>query len=537
MNTPAHHDDAAPDEKPPNPFARTVRGTLLANAQARKQRAALEPPAPPPPPRAAKLNLEPLDLLLPYQRRWVEDQAKFKIGVQSRQTGKSFSTACEAVVDAIYHKGTKWVCLSAGERQALEWLGKCREWAGAFKLALVEFSEDRRGEALMKQAEIRFKNGSRIIAIPANPSTARGYSANIVLDEFAYHEDPDAIWAAMFPSLTNPLAGTFLERVERLFKKEKVEDVRRDMKIRVVSTFNGRGNKFFDLWEKRAANGYSGHLVTIHDAIADGLPVDAEKLRAGLDDADAWAQEYECQPMDTSAVLLPYDLIAQAESADATEYADEVFWQTRGSHPVFCGIDFGRSNDPTVCWTLERVGNVLWTREVLVLRNTDTPEQVDILRRRIQRATRVALDCTGPGVGLGDYLKREFGQWLPAQHSYGRVELCTFSVAFKRELFPLLRRQFVAPAPLRVPISREVREDLHAMQQVVTNGEYNYWAPRTREGHSDRCTALALAVRAAGDAAVPSTAITAQTLPMIRIGGRPGMRAVFQPAHLPWWGH
>jgi phage FluMu gp28-like protein len=60
---------------------------------------------------------------------------------------------------------------------------------------------------LLKQAEIRFGNGSRIIAIPANPSTARGYSANIILDEFAYHEDPDKIWAAMFPSLTNPLAG------------------------------------------------------------------------------------------------------------------------------------------------------------------------------------------------------------------------------------------------------------------------------------------------------------------------------------------
>ena len=46
-----------------------------------------------------------------------------------------------------------------------------------------------------------------------------------------------------------------------------------------------------------------------------------------------------------------------------------------------------------------------------------------------------------------------------------------------------------------------MREDLHAMQQVVNKGEYSYWAPRTREGHSDRCTALALAVRAAGESA------------------------------------
>jgi phage FluMu gp28-like protein len=46
----------------------------------------------------------------------------------------------------------------------------------------------------------------------------------------------------------------------------------------------------------------------------------------------------------------------------------------------------------------------------------------------------------------------------------------------------------------------ECREDLHEMQQVISNGQYSYTARRTAEGHSDRCTALALALRAAGDA-------------------------------------
>jgi phage FluMu gp28-like protein len=212
-------------------------------------------------------QISPLDLLLPYQSAWVNDAAKFKIGVQSRQTGKSFQTACESVRDCLTDPGTKWVCLSAGERQALEWLEKCKEWSQAFQLAIENYAEDREvGEALLKQAEIRFGNGSRIIAIPANPSTARGYSANIILDEFAYHEDPDKIWAAMFPSLTNPLAGTFMQRVAALYKGESI-DITRDMKIRVVSTFNGMGNKFFDLWDRRKENGYSGHLVTIYDAV------------------------------------------------------------------------------------------------------------------------------------------------------------------------------------------------------------------------------------------------------------------------------
>jgi phage FluMu gp28-like protein len=83
------------------------------------------------------------------------------------------------------------------------------------------------------------------------------------------------------------------------------------------------------------------------------------------------------------------------------------------------------------------------------------------------------------------------------------VELCTFTAGFKRELFPKMRRLFEAPTKLRVPVSREIREDLHMMQQVISNGEYNYWSPRTKEGHSDRCTALALAVRAADGPAAP----------------------------------
>lgn len=470
-------------------------------------------------------GVSPLGLLLPYQAAWVKDGARFKIGVQARQTGKSFSTACEAVVDCMTRPGEMWVCLSAGERQALEWLTKCREWAEAFRLVIANYAEERElGEALMKSAEIRFANGSRIIAIPANPSTARGYSANVILDEFAYHEDPDKIWGAMFPSVSNPLAGTFLDRVRAQVAGEST-DIRRALKVRVVSTFNGKENKFYNLWDRREANGYSGHFVTIHDAIAAGLPLDVEELRAGLDDGDLWAQEYECQPTDTSNVLLPYDLIGLAESAEATESADGLYWEGRGN-AVFCGVDFGRSNDPTVCWTLERIGDLLWTREVLVLKNVPTPEQNEILRTRFRRASRVAIDYTGPGVGFGDYAAKEFGRFDPAGHEFGKCDLVTFTARSKREMFPLLRKAFEAPTRLRVPISRMIREDLHAMQQVVTNGEYNYWAPRTREGHSDRCTALALAVRAAGTGAAGAIVDVSG----IRMGGNGrGQRMAFEP--------
>jgi len=454
------------------------------------------------------------------------------MGVQARQTGKSFQTACEAARDALTDPGTKWVCLSSGERQSLEWMQKCKEWAAAFKLSIESYAEDRQlGEALLKVAEIVFANGSRVVAIPANPSTARGYSANVILDEFAYHEDPDAIWAAMFPSLTNPLAGTFMRRVHALYGgSERPDRIRRELKIRVVSTFNGRENKFFQLWEKRKENGYSGHLTTIYDAIKQGLPLNAEEIRLGLDDPDAWAQEYECQPTDTSNVLLPYDVLQQAENIEASEVIEPEFFES--NREIYCGIDFGRSNDPTICWTVEAIGDVLWTREVLVLRGMSTPEQNQILETRIKASLRTCYDYTGPGIGFGDYAVKEFGvgEYKPEEHKFGRLELFQFTPKSKRSLFPKLRRKFDAPCKIRIPMSRAIREDLHSVQQVVTGGEYNYWAPRTREGHSDRCTALALAVRAAGE----SVAGSIRDPKVIRIGSAMPSRfsETFKPMRL-----
>lgn len=450
--------------------------------------------------RAAQIS--PRTLLLPYQERWVGDAAQFKIGVWARQTGKSFCTACESVVDSLADAGTKWVCLSAGERQALEWLEKAKEWSAAFKLAIEAETEDRdAAEALLKSAEIRFANGSRIIAIPANPGTARGYSANVILDEFAYHENPDAIWAAMFPSQTNPLAGTFAARMKALFAGESFAGITRQLRLRVVSTFNGRDNKFHSLWERREQNGYSGHLVDVHAAVKDGLPLDIEKLKAGLDDPEIWAQEYECIPADVSAVLLPYELIARCESQDATTVcAPEYFASGRG---YVVGIDFARKKDLSVAWTDELVGDVLQAREVLEMRGMSTPDQVEILRPRLRHARRVCLDYTGPGVGMGDYLVKEFGEWNPARDLFGKIELCTFTNTLKVELFSKLKMNF-EQGKSRVPISRVIREDLHSVQRVTTaGGNVTYRAPHTEDGHADRATAKALAVRAAGVAGGP----------------------------------
>jgi len=418
--------------------------------------------------------VSPLSGLLPYQRAWIDDASRFKIALMARQTGKSWTSALEAVRDCSERK-TTWVCLSAGERQALEWMLKAREHVEAFKVALAGYEENRDGsETLLKQAEIRWPNGSRLLAIPANPDTARGYSANLLLDEFAFHEDPDRIWRAIYPSISNPLKGIF--------------------KIRVVSTPNGMGNKFADLWHK--GENWSKHHVDIYEAAKAGLPVDVEELRKGLNDPEGWAQEYECQFLDAAAVLLPYEVIAKCESAEATVACPPEFWQS--GRPLFIGWDFARKKDLSVPWIVEQVGDVMVTREMVEFRGMSTPDQIDAMRHRIRACRRLCLDYTGNGVGCGDYLVREFGEYNPDRHQFGKVELCTFTNTLKVDIFSKLRMAFDS-MKVRIPVNREVREDLHSMQRVTTpSGNVTYRAPHTDDGHADRCTALALAIRAAG---------------------------------------
>jgi phage FluMu gp28-like protein len=337
---------------------------------------------------------------------------------------------------------------------------------------------------LLKSVTIVFPRGSRVIAVPGRPDTVRGYSANVLLTEFAFFENPEATWRAIVPAVTNPLRGGV-------------------KKVRLITTPNGIGNKAYEIWSKNfkseisnLKSTWSCHFVDIYTAVKEGLPLDIEELKAAVDDPEGWAQEFECQFLDVQAVLLPYELIASCESAEATATVPAGYWDAKLQFSMDMGIDFGRSHDLTVCWSNAQLGDVAQTVEVLELPKMSTPEQIEILRPRLKRARRVCLDYTGAGIGMGDYLVQEFKEWNPEKHKYGKIELCVFTQPLKAELFSKLRMAFEKRS-VRVPISRLVREDLHSINRVTTaSGGVTYRAPHSADGHADRCTALALALRA-----------------------------------------
>ncbi len=427
--------------------------------------------------------------LFGYQRAFADDQSLFLVGVFGRQSGKSHATGCLIAQDITSKDCREWMIAAPSERQSLESLEKVKRWLEAFSVAWEEEIVVLK-DSDCKAACIKLDNGSKVYAVPGKPDTVRGFSCNVWLDEFAFFDNPEGTWRAILPSIANPLRGG---------KKRVV----------ITSTPNGKagkGQRLFDIVDQNLFNPrpnlkqkWSVHLVPLRDAIAQGLPVDYDVLAEGLGEL-ARRQELDCEFLDGAAALLTLAHIVACESDMATFKCDlEATYNNRSD--LRMGVDVGRVSDPSVIWTAERVGDLLVTREIHELKNTSHADQLEALRIRIRAVTRVAFDYTGMGIGMGDILVREFGEYNPAKHLFGKIQLCTFTTVLKRKIFPALRAAMDAPCKLRMPYSQALREDMLAYEQAFNGTDYSYEAPRTKDGHSDMCTAAALMIEASkGDA-------------------------------------
>ena len=407
--------------------------------------------------------------LIPYQVKCFKDRSRFKALMWCRGARKTFTVTLE-IVDECFEleavkKRTTWVILSRGERQALEAITEAKRHAEAYLMmaGAIEQSEfvSTDGKRRFTQFEVRFAKGSRIIALPANPDTARGYSANIFLDEFCIHERDEEIWRALLPVLR----GRF--------------------RVIVASTpKGGRSRKFYQIMHDESGI-WSKHTIDVYEAVRQGLPLDIDTERKAMGDPDGWAQEFELQWLDEASAWLPFELLATCEdnqAGDPTAYAGGI---------CYLGNDIARRNDLWVAWVLERVGDVLWTREVSVLRRATFAEQdaeIDRLMNRY-RVVKLTADQTGMGERSVETYQGKYGR--------SKVEGILFTNQNKQGL-ALLGKAAFENRSVRVPDSPEVRDDLYKLKRSVTAaGSIRFDAERDESGHADRAWALFLALNAA----------------------------------------
>jgi phage FluMu gp28-like protein len=132
--------------------------------------------------------------------------------------------------------------------------------------------------------ECLLSNGSRIIALTANPDSARSYESDAVLDEFAFHQDARKVYEAIEPSIT------------------------RGYSIEIISTPNGQQGEYYNLAKavglvdglSKPNCEWSAHKTDIHETVRQGRkdrfdnPLEIAAIRAGCLDEEMWLQEYCC---------------------------------------------------------------------------------------------------------------------------------------------------------------------------------------------------------------------------------------------------
>ena len=430
------------------------------------------------------------EFFLPYQKAWIMDGSRIKLMEKSRQIGMSWTTAYELVRrhSLAGERRDSWVS-SRDELQAKLFIEDCKKFAGILNVAAKDFS----GGSLTDGSDAKslaFSNGTRIWSLSSNPDAQAGKRGTRVLDEFALHPDPARLYAVAYPGIT--WGGS----------------------LQIISTHRGAENFFNRLIEQARHGGnpkkISLHRVTLQDALEQGF---LKKLKENLDedseifhmdeagyfdyvknscaDEESFLQEYMCQPADDKAGFISYDMISRCLYKE-----DENWREIEGEKNfLYLGVDVGRSKDLTVFWLLEKVADVLYTREVRVFQDIPFSEQEAELHRflKMPALRRVAIDQSGLG--------RQFAERAAERYGAGRVEGLSFTAGAKEMLAYPLRSRF-EDATLRIPDDVEIRADIRSIRRESgIAGSVRFCAQRSSSGHADRFWALALANYAAKEAA------------------------------------
>lgn len=430
--------------------------------------------------------MPPVLQLRPYQQRWIDDGTRFKGAVKSARIGFSFATAAEAVLDCISHPGTTWTVGSHSKDGSVEFVdaaGKIQEAINAGAEIYNEPYADELGATDIMVTRIQYPNNARIIALPANPRTMRGFPGNVILDEFGHHQESYAIWAAAS------------------------RQVALGHKVRVLSTPNGEQGKFFDLAHEFGLDlgvappqnpvrvgAWSWHWIDVHMAIAEGCPINLEEMRQLYKgDDDTFAQEFLCAFIKAVGSWLSLELIAAAEDDSATM---EWLHLTAPKNPLFLGIDVGRDGDRTIAWLDEQLGDIAWTRMVKRIHGVPffTPEgeqtfndQARMLLPWVQLATRTAMDSTGIGLGLFEFLASKVpgrvigvnfsgsvpvGENVPASYASNKG-----NVKVKTDMAIRLKQRLEMHRD-RIPRDPQIRQELMAIKKEYSGGAVRFDAPR-----------------------------------------------------------
>lgn len=462
-----------------------------------------------------------LPILLPYQSRWIAEQAPVAVCEKSRRVGLSWSDASDRVIHAAEGAGDV-VYASYSKDMTHGYVKDCAAWAERLGRACSEVLEETliEDERKVQIYRILFPSGKRIESVTSAARALRsiGRPGDVaVIDEAAFLDDLAAVLKAV-------MAVTMWGG-----------------KVRVISTHNGADNPFAAVVEDIRARRlpYALHRITLDDAIADGLArricsVKGDRWHDGYeaawreltvsaygDDAD---EELHCIPSQGSGAWLSRALV-ESRMHDAPvlrfngsaafnglppdaregEVDDWLFDEARpllaalaaGQRHVF-GMDFARSGDLSVYLPLA-IGEDLVRRcpFCIEMRNVPHQQQVQVIRFATDRLPRFcggAIDASGNGSYVAEAAADLYGS---------AIEQVKMSESWYVEHMPPYKAAF-EDGTILLPRSDAIVQDHRAVKLV--RGVPRLPAGKTDgdgERHGDSAIAGALAWQASVSDAGP----------------------------------
>ncbi len=298
--------------------------------------------------------------------------------------------------------------------------------------------------------------------------------------------------------------------------------------VRIISTHNGEASPFATLCRDIREGRQPGslHRVTLADALAQGLYGHIAALTGQPDTPAAeaaWeaairaqygrfaAEELDCIPSAGGGAWIAWELIRAAEHARAGRP------EQGGAGPVTLGIDVARRRDLWVAAVLEDVGDALWLREMICLRDVPfSAQRAEVARLvRTHRPLRILVDQTGMGEAVVEQLQEDHGRLT--------VEGVLMTPARRLDVATHLREAF-EDRRLRIPTDPALRDDIHSLRaEPGAGGAPRLVADRKdSDGHADRFWALALAATGAASLAGPFEARLGPPLTTAALGGGAG---------------
>ncbi len=434
------------------------------------------------------------EVLLPYQGAMLRATASHPLVVtdKSRRIGATWGIGADAVLTAGAAKssgGMDVLYIGYNLDMAREFIDCCAMWARAFAAASSAVDEflfreegEKGAERAIQAFRITFASGFEIVALSSRPRSLRGRQGYVIIDEFAFHDDAEALLKAAMALL---IWGG---------------------KVLVISTHNGVDNPFNALIQEIREGRRPGKVVrcTFDDALEQGLyqriclvrgkewsPEAEAQFRAEIRAyyGDGAAEELDCIPAQGEGVYFSSALIESCMTAvdapvlrlvcpegfelrsdhERASFVDD--WlrdhvapalkqlDTRLRHAY--GYDFARSGDLSVMAPLaEGRDLVRRTPFVIELRNTPFREQERILfyvADRLPRFSAGQHDARGNGQALAEYAIQKYGPLA--------IEAVMPSQPWYLANVPPLKRRF-EDRTIALPRDADLKDDLRQVRMV-----------------------------------------------------------------------